>query len=298
MGSQMTPLRQRLIEDFRIRNYSPRTVDRYIGVLRKLALHFNRSPDQLTPEEVREYLVHLVNEGKSASLLTQVVCAVRFLFCETLGRDFPTHLIPFPRREQKLPDILSVDEVCSLVLAAANLKHQTLLATTYGTGARLEELVHLKVTDIDSSRMLVCIRQGKGNKDRLVPLPPRLLELLRTYWRAYRPTEWLFFGHQKDRPIHRSAVQSACATALKRAGLSKGVTPHGLRHAFATHLLEAHVHIRVVQELLGHKRLRTTVRYTHVTNEAITSARDALNGLPALANLPLTSAHEPPPALI
>lgn len=298
MASEMTPLRQKVIEGLRIRNYSHHTITRYIDALRKLAEHYNRPPDQLTPEEVREYLVHLVTEGKSVSLLKQVVCSVRFLFRETLGRDFPTHLIPFPREEQKLPDILSVAEVCSLIQAAANLKHQTLLATIYGTGIRLAELIHLKVTDIDSSRMLVCIRNGKGKKDRLVPLPPRLLELLRTYWRRYHPEDWLFFGYQKGQPLNRCTVQDACAKALKRAGLTKRITPHGLRHAFATHLLEAHVHIRVVQELLGHKRLRTTARYTHVTTEAIASARDALNGLPAFANLQLTSAHELPPLLI
>lgn len=283
----MSPLRQRMIEDLQIRKYSPRTVRRYVEVVAQIARHYNRSPDLLTPEDVRKYLVFQVSREVSVSLLKQIVCGLRFLFRATLGRDFPTHLIPFPRQEHRIPVILSPSEVASLILAVTNLKHRALLATAYGTGARVTELTHLKVTDIDSKRMVVSIRQGKGHMDREVPLPPLLLELLRKYWKKYRPQTWLFPGLRPDRPISKDAVEKACGAACRRADLKKHATPHSLRHAFATHLLEAGESIRVVQELLGHKSVRTTQGYTHVTPEARNSVRDTVNSLPAFQNLPL-----------
>jgi integrase/recombinase XerD len=276
-----------MTEDLQIRNYSPRTVSRYIEVVAQIARHYNRSPDRLTPEDVRKYLVLQVSRNVSVSLLKQIVCGVRFLFRATLGRDFPTHLIPFPRKEQRLPVILSRKEVASLFSVVTNLKHRALLATAYGTGARVSELIHLKVTDIDSQRMVVCIRQGKGQKDREVPLAPRLLELLRAYWKKYHPRLWLFPGVRPDRPISKDAVQRTCKKACRRAGLNKHATPHSLRHAFATHTVEDGASLRVLQELLGHKSGRTTQRYTHVTQEALGSVRDTVNNLPAFLNLPV-----------
>lgn len=281
----MTPLRQRMIQDLKIRKYSPRTIRRYVEVVAQVARHYNRSPDLITPEDVRAYLVSLVEEEASVSQLKQVVCAFRFLFRATLGRDFPTHLIPFPREENKIPVILSVNEVAALVLAPTNLKHRTLLATGYGTGARVSELAHLKVKDIDSQRMFVYIRQGKGRKDREIPLAPPLLDLLRTYWRKYRPSDWLFPGGRPDEPISKDTIEKVCAIACSRAGLTKHTTPHSLRHAFATHLMDVGVPMRVIQELLGHKSLRTTARYAHLTPEANQLVREKVSSLPAFINL-------------
>lgn len=281
----MTPLRQRMIQDLKIRKYSPRTIRRYVEVVAQVARHYHRSPDLLTPEDIRTYLISLVEEEASVSQLKQVVCGFRFLFRATLGLEFPTHLIPFPREEYKIPVILTVNEVASLVLAPANLKHRTILATAYGTGARVSELAHLRVQDIDSQRMIASIRQGKGRKDREIPLAPPLLELLRTYWRKYRPSGWLFPGGRSGHAISKDSIEKVCAEACAKAGLSKHATPHSLRHAFATHLLEAGVHIRVIQELLGHKSLRTTARYAHLTPEAVQFVREKLAALPAFISL-------------
>lgn len=283
----MSPLRQRMIEDLRIRNYSARTIRRYVEVVAHLSRYFKRSPDRLTPEDVRKYLVFQVSRKVSVSLLKQIVCATRFLFRFTLGRQFPTHLIPFPRDERRIPVILTADEVAALVRGAVNLKHRAVLATLYGTGVRLTELTLLKIEDIDSKRMVITVRQGKGRKDREVPLPPRLLDLLRTYWRKYRPKVWLFPGQKADQPISRSTVQEACATARLRAGLKKHATPHSLRHAFATHLLESGKSLAAVQEFLGHARLRTTQLYAHVTPDAVEAARKAIDAQPAFADLPI-----------
>lgn len=286
----MSPLRQRMIEDLKIRNYSERTIRRYVEVIAQLSRYFdNRSPDRLTPEDVRKYLVFQVSRKVSVSLLKQIVCAVRFLFRWTLGRDFPTYLIPYPREERKIPVILTQGEVAALIAAADNLKHRAILATIYGIGVRLTELTLLKVADIDSQRMVITVRQGKGHKDREVPLSPRLLELLRTYFRKHRPHVWLFPGpsQRADLPISTSTVQHACATALKRAGINKHATPHSLRHAYTTHLLEKGVSVRVVQEFLGHTSLKTTQRYSHVTPDAVKSARETIDSLPAFADLSL-----------
>jgi site-specific recombinase XerD len=268
-----------MTDDLEIRKYAPPTVRRYLGVVAQLARHYKRSPDQLTPEDVRKYLILLVGRKASTSLLKQVVCAVRFLFRVTLGRDFPTRLIPFPRTQRRLPVILTRENVVALLTALTNLKHRALLTTAYATGARVSELAHLQVTDIDSERMVVRFRQGKGGKDREVPMPEELLELLREYWKAYRPRPWLFPGQQADRPISKDAVEKACEKACRKARLTKHATPHSLRHAFATHLLEAGESLRAVQEFLGHNSLRTTQRYTHVTPEAVHAVRRRLGNL-------------------
>jgi len=281
----VTALRKRMIEDLRIRNYSPRTIRRYVEVVAQISGHFNKAPDRLSPEDVRSYLVFQVERKVSVSLLKQIVCAIRFLFRRTLGRDFPTHLIPFPREERRIPVILSMDEVNAVVQSTTNLKHRTLFAIAYGTGARLAELCRLKISDIDRQRMVIVIRQGKGHRDREVPLSPQLLDLLETYWRKYRPRAWLFPARSGDHHINRSTFQQACVVARKAAGLTKLATPHSFRHAFATHLLDSNVNIRVVQELLGHKSLRTTMRYTRVTAEGIEAARRAIASLPAFVNL-------------
>ena len=271
-------LLQRMTEDLQIRKYSPKTVKRYVEAVAQVSKYLNVPPDKFTPELVRKYLVGLVAKDRSASLLKQVVCAVRFFFRNTLGQDFPQHLIPFPRSETRIPAILSRTEVVALVNATVNLKHLTMLATTYSTGVRVSELTHLQVTDIDSPRMLIRVVQAKGKKDREVPLSKDLLDLLRKYWRAYRPSKWLFPGQPSDRPITKDSVERICDRARKKAGLTKHTTPHGLRHAFATHLVEAGVSLMVVQQLLGHSSPRTTQRYVHVTPEAQQAVRAYVDG--------------------
>lgn len=280
----MTDLSLRMTEDLRIRNYAQTTIKRYVEAVTQVAKHYNVSLDQLTPELVRKYLLKLVNEKKSVSLLKQVVCAIRFFFRQTLGRDFPTHLIPFPRSETRLPAILSRDEVIALVNAATNLKHFTMLATTYGIGVRVSELTRLQVADIDSARLVIRVLQAKGHKDRELPLSKDLLELLRKYWRAHRPQKWLFPGQRANQPITKDSVEKVCELACKRSGLTKHVTPHSLRHAFATHLIEAGVSLAVVQQLLGHNSLRTTQRYVHVTPDALQAVRTYVDGFLTFLN--------------
>ncbi len=275
----MTVLRRRMTEDLAIRNYAAATIRRYIEAVAQLARHYNRSPDLLTTEDVRAFLVALVERGVSTSLLKQIVCAVRFLFRVTLGRDFPTRLIPFPRSERRLPVILSRAEVVALLRAVTNLKHRALLTTAYATGVRVSELARIQVTDIDRQRMILRVRQGKGRKDREAPLPQELLDLLRTYWLADRPRPWLFPGQRSDRPISKDAVEKICQGACAKAGLTKRATPHSFRHAIATHLIEDGISIRAVQELLGHKSLRTTQQYMHLTPQATQAVRSSLDGL-------------------
>jgi site-specific recombinase XerD len=273
-----------MTEDLRIRNYAPKTIERYVAALAQVSRHYKLSPDLLTPELVRKYLVGLVQKKVSVSSLKMVVCAVRFFFRQTLGRDFPTHLIPFPRSEVRVPAILTREEVVGLVNATNNLKHFALLATTYGTGVRVSELTRFQVTDIDRARLVIRVLQAKGHKDREVPLSKDLLELLEKYWRAYRPQKWLFPGQPSDRPLSKDAVEKVCEQACRRSGLAKRATPHSLRHAFATHLLEAGVSLGVVQRLLGHNSLRTTQRYIHVTPDALQAVRTYVDGFLTFLN--------------
>ena len=255
----MTVLRQRMIEDLRIRNYSARTVEIYVDWVAGLARHFGKSPDQLGPSEIRCYQIFLVQTKKASwPVFNQTVCALRFLYRVTLRRDWVIQHIAFPRQEKKLPIVLSCQEIVRLFGALANLKHRTLLMTIYATGLRLSETLHLRVADIDSSRMLILVRRGKGKKDRYVPLSETLLEQLRNYWKRYRPEAWLFPGENPNSPLGHSFVQRVCKQAGHRAGLSKRVTPHGLRHCFATHLLEAGTDLKTIQVLLGRGSLRTT----------------------------------------
>jgi integrase/recombinase XerD len=265
----MTPLRQRFVDDLRLRNYSPRTIEAYVAGVARLAKHFGRSPDQLGTEEVRAFQLHLVGLRVSWSLFNQTVCALRFLYGVTLGRPEQVPFIPFGKRPKTLPCVLSPDEVLRLFEAATTRRDRVLLQTAYACGLRLGELLHLRVTDIDSGRMVIHVRQGKGNKDRLVPLSQRLLDDLRRYWQQYRPTTWLFPGAFADRPLTASNVQRRCQRLVARAGISKPATPHTLRHSYATHLLEAGVDVVTLQKLLGHRDLSTTAHYLHLTTERL-----------------------------
>ncbi len=265
----MSILRQRMIEDLRIRNYSERTIQIYVDRVSQFARHFGKSPHVLGPEQIRQYQVFLVQCKKASwSVFNQTVCALRFFYRVSLKRDWTVEHIPFPKKEKKLPVILSCREVERFFVAVPNLKHRTILMTIYATGLRISEALALRLEDIDSSRMVVEVRQGKGKKDRYIPLSETLLEQLRTYWKCYRPTSWLFPGEDFQVPLGVSSVQKVCKRAAERAGLAKGVTAHRLRHCFATHLLEAGTDLKTIQVLLGHRSLQSTSIYLHVAAQA------------------------------
>jgi site-specific recombinase XerD len=276
----MSPLRQRMLEDLRVRNYSPRTQGIYIECVARFARYFKQSPDQLTAEHIRTYLVQLVEEKRvSWSLFNQTACALRFFYRVTLDRGDLVPHIPFPRAARKLPTVLSPEEVTRLLDAVRNLKQRVVLMTIYSAGLRISEAVALKVADIDSKRMVINVRHGKGGKDRTVMLSSQLLTVLRTYVRRVRPRDWLFPGRRTDQPLDLSAVQRACAQACRAAGLGKRATVHTLRHSFATHLLEAGTDLRLIQTLLGHNSIRTTAIYTHVSAQRLQATPSPLDRL-------------------
>jgi integrase/recombinase XerD len=283
----MTPLRQQMLADMQIRNFSIHTQRVYLKRVASFARHFGKSPDLLGPAEIRAYQIHLVNQGVSWSLFNQAVCALRFLYQVTLKRDWSlTESIPFPRGARRLPVVLSAEEVTSFLNAVTNFKYRVFLTTAYAAGLRMSEARYLRVRDIDSTRMLLRIEQGKGKKDRYVFLSPRLLELLRQYWRRERPVNLLFPGHKPDTPVSAHMIQDTCKAAAKAAGITKQVTVRSLRHSFATHLLEAGTDIRIIQQLLGHRFLETTARYTHVALPQIQATNSPLDRLAGLHLLP------------
>jgi integrase/recombinase XerD len=267
--AEMSPLRRRMIEDMKVRNLSPVTQRCYVHAVTKFARHFNRSPGRLGLAEVREYQVHLTSTGISWASFNVAVCALRFFYGVTLGRPAMIERIPYARKRRQLPVILSAEEVARFLAAVPSRKHRTALMTAYAAGLRVSEVVRLKIADIDSSRMLIRVEQGKGGRDRYIMLSPQLLVVLRAYWREARPEHWLFSGQDESRPLDASVLQAACRTARERAKLGKPVTVHTLRHCFATHLLEAGTDIRTIQVLLGHRDLSTTARYTHVAATTI-----------------------------
>lgn len=274
----MTPLRQRMIEDMRVRNLSIKTQKTYVERVARFARHFGKSPEQLGPEQIRAYLVYLVEEKKASwSQHNQTVCALRFLYGVTLGKKWIIEHIPHAKKEQKLPVVLSLEEVSRFFEAVKSIKYRAILMTAYAAGLRLSEAVHLQVGDIDSKRMVIRVRQGKGGKDRYVMLSQRLLRLLREYWKQTRSRLWLFPGGRQDKPATFTSVQRACRQAAIESGLNKSVTVRSLRHSFATHLLEAGTDVRTIQMLLGHRSLQTTARYTHVSNKAIRETRSPID---------------------
>ena len=278
----MTPLRQRFLEDLRLRNRSRRTIQSYVQSVAQFARHFGRSPELLGPEEVRAFQLHLIDRKVSWSKFNVTVCALRFLYRTTLGRLDQVAKIPFGKRPKKLPCVLSSEEVAKLLNATKPGQERTLVQTAYACGLRLEELLNLQVKDIDSSRMVLLVNQGKGSKDRQVPLSPRLLEELRAYWRRHRPKTWVFPNRKETGPLPAGTMQRRFKRLVQRAGLAKPATMHTLRHSYATHLLEAGVDVLTLQKLLGHADLSTTARYLHLRREhfhRIPSLLDLL-GLP------------------
>jgi site-specific recombinase XerD len=280
----MTPLRARMIEDMKLRNFSIRTQEAYLRAVAKYAQHFGKSPERMGPKEVRQYLLHLVNEQKASWSWYKIsLSGLRFVYHVTLGRKTLLEGVPCPREEKILPVVLSREEVAQFLRAARRLKTRTMLTTAYATGLRVSELVRLRVADIDSQRMVLRVRQGKGKKDRYVMLSPKLLELLRKYWKAVRPKDWLFPDRRRQGPLTVRTVQMSCKTVWRRSKLSKPVTMHILRHSFATHLLESGVDLRTIQVLLGHRSLKTTAIYTFVSMKRICttpSPLDLLDDLP------------------
>jgi site-specific recombinase XerD len=261
----MTALRRRMIEDMTLRNLAPRTIQVYVERVAAFARHFNASPECLGPDQIRAYLLHLVQERHvSWSYYNQARCALQFLYRITLRRDDLGESVPCPKQPRKLPVVLSLEEVARFLGAISCLKHRVLLMTAYATGLRVSEVTQLRIADIDSQRMVIRIRQAKGQKDRFVVLSPRLLEILRHYGKAAQPGDYLFPGAQPDQHLSSSSVHRVCQAARRRAGLDKHVTVHTLRHSFATHLLEDGTNVRTIQILLGHRSLSTTARYLHV----------------------------------
>ena len=276
----MGRLHDRMDRELRIRGYAANTRKCYIEKMKCFVRFFMRPPDELTAEDVNQYQLFLTTERQvSWSTFNVHVCAIRFFYREVLRVDWNVEHIPYHRSGRKLPVVLSCEEVWALFDVTSNLKHRALLMTLYSGGLRIGEVVHLKLADIDSGRMMIRVEQGKGRKDRYVMLSQKLLLTLRRYWREYQPALWLFPGADPSRPLTRGSVDRLFARAKERAGIQKRVSPHSLRHAFATHLLERGVNILVIQRLLGHRSLRSTEIYTHVAENYVSDTKSPLDDL-------------------
>ena len=283
----MTPLRKRMIDEMQLRNFSPKTIQVYIENVARFARHFNKSPDKLGSEDVRAYLLHLVQEQKRAwGTYKQALAALRYFYRWVVKGPEIVDDIRGPRPERRLPVVLSFEEVRRFFAAVPSFKYRVILMTAYSAGLRISEVVNLQVGDIDSQRMVIHIRKAKRNKDRYTILSPVLLEMLRHWWVAVRPVTYLFPGRSQHRPARVTSIQQACREAQQKAEIDKRVTPHTLRHSFATHLLEAGTDLRVIQELLGHSSPRTTAMYTHVSTKLIAQTKSPLDLLHQENNSP------------
>ena len=280
----MTHLRKMMLEELQRRNYSEITTRNYLRVVTEFARYFGKPPDRLSLNELRTYQAYLLQERKltPGSVVNQVA-ALRFFFVKTLKLHQFRDFLPYPQDRRRLPTVLSREEVSSLINAAGTLFRRTLLMTLYGTGMRRSELARLKVSDIDSQRMIIRVVAGKGGKDRDLPLSPTLLETLREYWRWRKPKLYMFptrtLAHRPNQPISDKTVWIVCSEAARRAGISKRVTPHTLRHSWATHLLEAGTDLRTIQVLLGHGDLETTAQYLHLSQRHLQAVTNPLDGL-------------------
>lgn len=292
----MTPLRQRMIEDMQLRNLSPNTQQAYVRYISLLSRHFRKSPDLLGPDEIRAYRLYLAQQKHLApSSLGVAVAAFRFFYNITLGRGWNVdEIIPTGRRTYTLPVVMSPAEVAAFLDAVDIFKVRVILTVCYAAGLRVSEAVSLKPDDIDNVRMVIRVRQGKGRKDRFVMLSPKLLDVLRDYWRRVRPKLWLFPGNVPEHPITPSAVQDACRKVRREYEFTKTVTPHSLRHAFAVHLLEAGTDLRTIQLLLGHRSLNTTARYLRLATNKVCATTSPLDVLQP-ASLSTADGVSPPP---
>jgi integrase/recombinase XerD len=292
----MTFLRQRMIEDMQVRNLALNTQTSYLQQVSLFARHFHKPPQALGPEEIRAYQVYLTNERKlSPSSVLIAIAALRFLYKVSLKKDWTLEdVIPAPKKPQKLPVVLSPEEVLHFLSCVGSTKHRAILTTCYAAGLRISEAIHLKPAHIDSQRMVIRVEQGKGQKDRYVMLSPKLLETLRSYFRAVRPKGWLFEGDIAGQPINRSSVELACQKARRISRIRKPITPHSLRHGFAVHLLESGTDVRTIQLLLGHRSLATTARYLRIATSKVCSTSSPLDLLPhpiPVESAPATPQH-------
>jgi site-specific recombinase XerD len=283
----ISPLRQRMIEDMTMRKLSPMTQRNYIRAVVNLTRFLGRSPDSAEAEDLRRYQLHMVEQGVTRTTLNATITGLKFFFAVTLDRPEAMKRMRYVYQPRKLPEVLSLEEVTRLLQAMDSLKYKAALSLAYGAGLRASEVVHLKATDIDSDRMLIRVEQGKGRRDRHAMLSPRLLQLLRAWWREGQakhtllPGGWLFPGQNPVNPVTTRQLSRAFHMAREAAGISKRVSLHSLRHSFATHLLEQKVDIRVIQVLLGHKKLETTALYAQVATEILREVISPLEGLPA-----------------
>jgi integrase/recombinase XerD len=278
----MTPLRRQMIEDMQLRGYSKRTQECYLTAVKVLARHYRRSPDKLTEEEIREFFLYLVNVKHVArSTLAIYLYGIKFFYEKTLKREWPIFELIRPKKSKKLPVVLALSEIRQVLSLIHKAVARTALIVIYSCGLRLSEGTNLHVADIDSERMLVRVRSGKGDKDRYVPLAKRSLEILRAYRRGNRSGVWLFPAQDHNRPISPTSLQKTFKAALRESGIRKNASIHTLRHSYATHLLERGVDIRAIQKLLGHGCLTSTFRYTHLTRKTITNLQGIINDLMA-----------------
>ena len=280
----MTRLRQRMLDELQRRNYSPHTIRSYMHAVEAFASYFHRSPDQLGPDHIRTYQLHLFRDCKlSARTIQGQTAALRFLYVKTLGRAYTAEQVPFPKCQKRLPAVLSQAEVSRLIECCGSLMQRAMVMTLYATGLRRAELCQLKVVDIDSQRMVLHVQRGKGGRDRDVPLSPKLLGVLREYWRWMKPKTYLFPGMENnwraDVPITEKVVWIAVTNAAKAAGITKHVSPHTLRHSFATHLLEAGADLRTIQMLLGHAKLSDTTVYLHLSQRHLQAVASPLEAI-------------------
>jgi integrase/recombinase XerD len=296
----MTPLRQRLLEDLQRRNYSPKTISCYVAHVAQFARHFGRSPDQLGADDIRAWQLHLLQvKHASWSAYNQSVCALRFFYGICLQQPELVTALPYGKRPKTLPTVLSRDEVLQFFAAFPTDPDRLIVRTTYACGLRIGEVVRLRVADIDSRRGVLCVRQGKGRKDRQVPLSPQLLTELRHYWRRYRPRNWLFPSSSPRGHCSISALGRRVTRAVRALGWSKRVSLHTLRHSYATHLLEAGVDVVTLQHLLGHNDLETTARYLHVSTlhlQRLPNPLDTLVAKPPVPTVPVPPWVAEPPA--
>ncbi len=281
----ISPLRQRMLDDMTMRRLQSKTQASYVRAVKNFSRFFGRSPDLAEPEDLRSYQLHMVEQGVSSTTLNATITGLKFFFGVTLDRPSALKKMSPVRKEQKLPQVLSVEEVTRLLKATSNLKHRAALSVAYGAGLRASEVTHLKIADIDSDRMLLCVQQGKGHRDRYAMLSPSLRKLLQAWWREGRAQGkmladgWLFPGQNPVKPLSTRQLNRACKSAAAAAELNKRISMHTLRHSFATHLLEQKVDIRVIQVLLGHQKLENTARYSHVATRTLSEVTSPLEHL-------------------
>lgn len=291
----MTELRKQMLEELQRRNYAPSTIETYLGAVEDFAHYFGKRPDRLSQQDLRKYHLHLIQERKLAvPTVVARIAALRFFFVKTLHRPYLRIDLPYPRRPVRLPTVMSLEEVGRLINSARNRFHFVILMTLYSTGLRRAELCRLKVNDVDSARMVIHVRQGKGNRDRDIALSPKLLETLRQYWRWMKPKTYLFPGmvkkRRQDKPLTTKSVWFMVQEAAKRSGIRKKISPHSLRHSWATHLLEQGTDLRTIQALLGHTDLETTTVYLHLSQRHLLSVENPIEtiSLSKLEEIPLS----------